>query len=103
MLSARMLKTIEYLQEHPLTSYNEIALKLDISTRNVRYDIDKINELLSKDDEMLIEKCPKGVLIVSQNIDVQDCLNENTYVFSKEERQSINQLYYYCYFLIIRN
>ena len=46
MISARMFKIIRFLNQKKESSYKEIGNALDFKERNVRYDIDCINDCL---------------------------------------------------------
>lgn len=89
MLSGRMLKIIEYLNYVHNTTYKEIAKELNINDRYIRYDIDKINVFLTKNQHPLIEKRAKGVIVLSHNIDTSLLLKNTNFVYSAEERMAL--------------
>lgn len=89
MLSGRMLKIIEYLNYVHNTTYKEIAKELNINDRYIRYDIDKINVFLTKNQHPLIEKRAKGVIVLSHNIDVSLLSKNTNFVYSAEERMAL--------------
>ena len=47
MFNGRMLNIIRYLKEHGEATYKEMAKALGISERSIRYDVDRINDILS--------------------------------------------------------
>ena len=46
LISARMLEIVKHLSQYQQTTYKEIEQALNIKERNVRYDIERINEIL---------------------------------------------------------
>lgn len=89
MLSGRILKLIEYLQINNMTTYKEISAELDIKERHIRYDIDRINDLLELNKMPLIEKQSKGIIIFPRDIDISTLTKENDFIYSQEERVSL--------------
>lgn len=86
MLSSRMLGLIEYMQKHPQTAYKTIAADLNLKERSVRYDIDRINEMLGAQGLSPIEKRPKGVLIYPEGLEPGMLLSDTEFIFSTQER-----------------
>lgn len=91
MLSGRMLQVLDYLFEHQKTSYKEISSDLEINERNVRYDIEKINDYLYLCQLPLIDKKSKGV-VLCPNIDVSLLRNQEHFFYSANERLSLIML-----------
>lgn len=85
MINARMFKIIRYLNQQKETSYKDIEQALNIKERQVRYDIDCINDVLSLKGFPEIEKCSKGHLIVPVESDLTVLLDDE-FIFSSEER-----------------
>ena len=83
MISARMFKIIRFLNQKKESSYKEIGNALDLKERNVRYDIDCINDALSLKGQSEIEKRSKGQLIVPIDLDL------NILLPTLEEQQEI--------------
>ena len=48
LISARMLEIVKHLYQYKTTTYKEIEQSLGIKERNVRYDVDRINEILAE-------------------------------------------------------
>lgn len=93
MVKARMLKIIRYLEKEKIASYREISEALDLKERSVRYDIDRINDELSLLHAPLIEKRPKGMLFVPDDLDFSVIVEDKAaFVFSPEERLNIIRL-----------
>lgn len=89
MLSGRMLKLIEYLQINNVSTYKEVSIELDIKERHIRYDVDRINDLLKINKMSLIEKKSKGIIIFPKDIDLSTLTKENDFIYSQEERASL--------------
>ncbi len=89
MLSGRMLKLIEYLQINNVSTYKEVSIELDIKERHIRYDVDRINDLLKLNRMPLIEKQSKGMIIFPKDIDISTITKENDFIYSQEERASL--------------
>ncbi len=60
MFNGRMLNIIRYLKEHGEATYKEMAKALGISERSIRYDVDRINDILSLERLPEIENTPRG-------------------------------------------
>lgn len=86
MINARMFKIIRFLNQNRESSYKKIGENLDIKERNVRYDIDCINDSLSLQGLPEIEKHPKGRLIVPGNLDLSTIIEDEEFIFSSDER-----------------
>lgn len=89
MLSGRMIRILEYMTHHIITSYKEISVNLGINIRHVRYDIDKINDYLSLENLPLIEKQSKGVLVYPKNLDIQIFKDNDGFVYTVQERMGL--------------
>ena len=68
MFNGRMLNIIRYLKEHGEATYKEMAKALGISERSIRYDVDRINDILSLERLPEIEKHSKGLLRYPQSL-----------------------------------
>lgn len=92
MISARMHKIIELLDEVKATNYKSICKSLDLSERIIRYDVECINNELSIKNLPLIEKHSKGKLIVPNNLDLSVLLEDREFIFTQDERVRFIQL-----------
>ena len=98
MFNGRMLNIIRYLKSHGQSSYKEVARDLNISERSVRYDVDRINDILSLERLPEIEKHSKGVLVYPEHLDLKGMEDGNEVIYTGKERMSILLL-----ILMIRN
>lgn len=89
MLSGRMLRILEYLKDHPQSTYKGVAEALEIKERNVRYDLDKINDFLVTNHAPVINKKSKGVISIPEDFDFSIINQEKDFVYSLEERLSL--------------
>lgn len=89
MLSGRMLQILEYLEDHPKTTYKDIADVLEIKERYIRYDIDRINDYLCLCHLPVIEKKSKGMILFPGHIDISLLNNEEHFFYSANERLSL--------------
>ncbi|MGN1182293.1 MAG: hypothetical protein ACI4SR_04730, partial [Faecalibacillus sp.] len=92
MLNGRMIRILKYFQDHPITTYKNIASDLEMNVRNIRYDVDKINVYFSDFHDEIIKKESKGVLILNKDIDIKELLKENDYIYSIDERKNLLML-----------
>lgn len=93
LISARMLEIVKHLYQYKTTTYKEIEQSLGIKERNVRYDVDRINEILAENGLEQIERKGKGVLEVPANFKTYIFETNNEFVYSQSERSSILLLY----------
>lgn len=93
LISARMLEIVKHLYQYKTTTYKEIEQSLGIKERNVRYDVDRINEILAENGLEQIERKGKGVLEVPVNFKTYIFETNNEFVYSQSERSSILLLY----------
>lgn len=98
MFNGRMLNIIRYLKAQGESTYKETAKELGVAERSVRYDVDRINDILSLEHLPEIEKHSKGVLIYPQNLDLKGLEEGSEVIYSGRERMSILLL-----ILMIRN
>ena len=98
MFNGRMLNIIRYLKAHGESTYKEVAKDLNVSERSVRYDVDRINDILSLERLPEIEKHSKGVLVYPENLDLKGMEEGNEVIYTSKERISILLLT-----LLIRN
>lgn len=94
-ISARMIDIAKYLFQYHQTTYKEISQSLGIKERNVRYDIDKINDLLIDNGLSPILKQSKGSLQTAKDfsLSIFDSRGDSFFIFSQKERVSIIELY----------
>ncbi len=94
-ISARMIDIAKYLYQYHQTTYKEISQSLGIKERNVRYDIDRINDLLIDNNLSPILKQSKGVLKIANDfsLNIFDSRGDSVFIFSQKERVSIIELY----------
>ena len=93
MVKGRMLEIVRYLENERMASYKEIAGVLDMKERTVRYDVDCINNELSLKKAPLIEKYPKGMLFVPDDLDFSVIIEDEEFVFTPEERREIIRMW----------
>ena len=93
MIKGRMLEIVRYLENERMASYKEIAGVLDMKERTVRYDVDCINNELSLKKAPLIEKYPKGMLFVPDDLDFSVIVEDEEFVFTPEERREIVRMW----------
>lgn len=98
MFSGRMLRILRYLKAHQKTTYKDAAKDLELSERSVRYDVDRINDILSLERLPVIEKHSKGVLTYPENLDLKGLEDETEMVYTSQERMSVLLL-----ILVLRN
>ena len=98
MFNGRMLNIIRHLKTQGESTYKEMAKELGVSERSVRYDVDRINDILSLEHLPEIEKHSKGVLKYPANLDLKGLEDGNEVVYTSRERMSILLL-----ILMIRN
>ena len=82
MVKGRMLEIVRYLEKERMASYKEIAGVLEMKERTVRYDVDCINNELSLKKAPLIEKYPKGMLFVPDELDFSVIVEDEEFVFT---------------------
>ena len=89
MFNGRMLNIIRYLKEQGESTYKAAARDLGVSERSVRYDVDRINDILSLEHLPEIEKHSKGVLVYPGSLDLKGLEDGNEVVYTSRERISI--------------
>lgn len=89
MLSGRMLKIVEYLEKHPQTTLKEISVDLQLNIRYVRYDIDKINNILKEEQLPLIEKKHKGIILYPKELNIEYFTENENFVCTVQERMNL--------------
>ncbi|MEG0379027.1 MAG: helix-turn-helix domain-containing protein, partial [Eubacterium sp.] len=89
MISSRMLRIIQYMQLHPETNYREVAKALQVKERSIRYDIDRINDILSMACQPSIEKGSNGRLVFPENIPMEVLTGSDEFLYSGEERTAL--------------
>lgn len=78
------------LQSKGKTSIKEISIFTSVNDRTIRYDIEKINELLLAENISPIEKLSKGVLFHKEYEKLEDFIKNNSKdIFFNEYRQTI--------------
>lgn len=98
MFSGRMLRVLRYVKVHQETTYKEAAKDLGLTERMVRYDTERINDILSLEGFPVIEKQSKGVLIYPENLDLKGIEEESEVIYTSKERMSVLLL-----ILLLRN
>lgn len=93
LLTERMMKLLELLENKKVLTIKQISDITGSSERNVRYDIEKINFLLSSSKTPIIEKGPKGHVFLPSDFDISAIYDEQDYAFSKEDRINIILLF----------
>lgn len=92
MISDRIILIFDYLYKHKTITYKTIAANLDIKERYIRYDIERINDILKNRQLPIIEKYSKGKLVFPKDIEINDLFVENEFSFSQEQRISFIKL-----------
>lgn len=87
-----MLQVLQFLISNPVTNYKYVAKKLEINERYVRYDIDKLNEVLYLKKLPMIKKESKGVLKFIDHPETKYLFGKENFVFSQEDRIRILKL-----------
>ena len=85
MINGRMLKIIHYLYSNKDTTYKDISKDLDIKERLIRYDIEKINDFLEIQKLPLIERLPKGRLLFSDTLSLDDFEQGHEFIFTQND------------------
>lgn len=98
MFSGRMLSILRYIKAHQTTTYKEAARELGLTERNVRYDVDRINDILSLEHLPVIEKQSKGVLVYPESLDLKGLEEDSEIIYTGKERMSVLLL-----ILLLRN
>lgn len=98
MFNGRMLTIIRYLKIHQTSTFKKLAEDLRVSERSVRYDVDRINDILSLEKLPEIEKQSKGVLVFPEGLDIQELEEETEVIYTSKERMSVLLL-----ILVLRN
>lgn len=93
LVSARMLEIVKHLCQYKKTTYKEIEQSLGIKERNVRYDIDRINEILSDNGLTPIIRMGKGILEIPEDFTTDIFKTSLEFIYSQEERSAILLLY----------
>lgn len=93
LVSARMLEIVKHLQQYKQTTYKEIEQSLGIKSRNVRYDIDRINEILLSHGLEPILREGKGVLKVPELFSTAIFESSSGFIYTQEERICILLLF----------
>lgn len=86
MISDRLMQIVIYIKKNERCSYKELAEVLSMKERQVRYDIDRINDTLKEHDRALIQKLPKGVLVYEHGEQISEFFERKLIVFSQEQR-----------------
>lgn len=89
MFNGRMLNIIRYLKVHGEATYKEMAKALGVSERSIRYDVDRINDILSLERLPELERHSKGLLRYPQTLDLKGLEDGNEVVYTGRERMSI--------------
>lgn len=89
VVSARILKIIEYLYQYKKSTYKEIEQALEIKERYIRYDIDRINEILVSNNLEPIIRKSKGILELPINFKIELFETDHEFLYSQEERSSL--------------
>ena len=98
MFNGRMLGIIRYLKLHQTSTFKEMAENLKVSERSIRYDVDRINDILSLEKLPEIEKHSKGVLVFPEGLDLEELEEEAEVIYTSKERMSVLLL-----ILLLRN
>ncbi len=91
-MKKRTMDIAKFLNRERMASYKETAEALGLSERSVRYDVDAINDELHLKGLAQIERYPKGMLFLPDDLDLTELFDEESYIFTNEERASIIRL-----------
>lgn len=86
MITGRMLKVINYLNNVKNTTYKNLASDLQIKERLIRYDIEKINDYLNSKGLPTIQKESKGRLVYPDVLTLNDFELTEEFIYNQEER-----------------
>lgn len=86
MIGDRLIQIVRFLEKNNTTSYKEIATQLNLKERQVRYDIERINDVLIDHQLEAIEKCSKGVLKYTHSDHVNSLFEINPLIYTNEQR-----------------
>lgn len=89
MFNGRMLNIIRHLKGCGVSTYKETAKELGVSERSVRYDVDRINDILLLEHLPAIEKQPKGILKYPESLDLKGLEYGKEVIYSARERMSV--------------
>lgn len=89
VVSARILKIIEYLYRYKKSNYKEIEQALGIKERYVRYDVERINEVLLSNQLDPIVKKSKGILELPKNFEIGIFVSDHEFLYLQEERSTL--------------
>lgn len=94
VLTERMIKTLEILKKEKVMTIKQLAEKMDINERYVRYDIDKINDFLSLNKLPKVEKAAKGYIFLPNDFNLDAIYEDKHFTFSKEDRSELMLLFF---------
>lgn len=86
MIGDRLIQIVRYLEKNNTTSYKDIANELNLKERQVRYDIERINDVLIDHQLKAIEKCSKGVLKYTHSDHINTLFEINPLIYTNEQR-----------------
>ncbi len=71
MFNERMMNIICFLKKNRESTYKEFSEKLGVSERSVRYDVGRINDILSLEHLPELEKRSKGVVVYPSGLNLK--------------------------------
>lgn len=86
MIADRLIQIVQYLEKNNTTSYKDIANELNLKERQVRYDIERINDVLIDHQLKAIEKCSKGILKYTHSDHINTLFEINPFIYTNEQR-----------------
>lgn len=86
MIGDRLIQIVKYLEKNNVTSYKEIATHLNLKERQIRYDVERINDVLIDHKITPIEKCSKGVLKYIHSNEINSLFEINPLIYTNEQR-----------------
>lgn len=86
MIGDRFIQIVRYLEKNNVVSYKEIAQQLHLKERQVRYDIERINDVLIDNEIIPIEKCAKGILRYTHCEGINALFEVNPLIYTNEQR-----------------
>ncbi|MFV0396099.1 MAG: BglG family transcription antiterminator [Coprobacillaceae bacterium] len=89
MINGRMLRILHFLYEKKISSYKIVAMELEIKERLVRYDIERINDILMLRNLPIIERLPKGELRYPEALSISDVQDHAEFIYTQNEREDL--------------
>ena len=79
----------EVIENGGVGNYKDLSISLGVSERTVRYDVERINEELLRNNLKGISKSLKGGFIIGDILKLKKSLKKNDFDFDSESRESL--------------